>query len=417
MGLNHLRQRLARLGVGKGKLPPEKDRETRSLETLIEGKEWETSVGAFFHREHRYVSGTTHGSNRLSDWLALSSDSVALLADTTGSRVASLDRFVFIDTETTGLGGAGTLAFMVGLGWFNPQGDFEIHQCFLRSPGEEPAMLEILEEMISQNTALITFNGRSFDIPLLASRYIMARRRTYFDRLTHIDLLPFARRLWKRRLPSRSLGALEADILGLKRTEEDVPGSLIPYFYQQYLQTGDAHEMARVFYHNEQDILSMVALAIVLVSAFSSSEQAELPPPDRLSLALWHESREEFAEAEKAYRMAADDAEDELTRHETLTRYAALLKRLGRRQESVPLWEWIADLKLDVQGHEELAKTYEWHSVDLDKALEWTKKGIALAGSWSPGLTRTVKLKELNYRAERLDRKQNKLKSHKGEST
>jgi hypothetical protein len=413
MNLNHLRQRLARLGVVKGKLPPKKDRESHALETLVDGAVWETPVGVFFHRERLYASGAIHGPNKLRDWLELNSDAVEMLADARGGSLSSLDRFVFIDTETTGLGGAGTLAFMVGLGWFNPQGDFEIHQCFLRSPGEEVAMLGVIEEMIPRSAALVTFNGRSFDVPLLAGRYIMARRRSYFDTLPHIDLLPFARRLWKRRLPSRSLGALEVEVLGLKRTQNDVPGSLIPYLYHQYLQTGDAREMARVFYHNEQDILSMVALGIILVRAFASSEQTELPPQDRLSLAVWHDSRGEFVDAEAAYRTAADDVEDELTRHEILTRYAALLKRMDRRQEAVPLWEWIADLKLDVHGHEELARYYEWHSIDLRKALEWAQIGIALAESWPPGLIRSESLKALRHRAERLERKQKKRKNPK----
>jgi tetratricopeptide (TPR) repeat protein len=314
-------------------------------------------------------------------------------------------RFVFLDTETTGLGGVGALPFMVGLGFFNASDDFEVHQLFLRSPAEEPAMLDFIHDMLWPDGGLVTFNGRSFDVPLLLNRHILARKSTHLGSLPNLDLLPPARRLWKRRLPSCALGALEKDVLGIPRTTEDIPGWLIPTLYQQYLQTGNAREMLRVFYHNEQDILSMVVLGARLAQTFGEPDIADLPADDRLSVARWYENQGMPAECETAYRIALDEISDIDQRQEALARLAWLLKRAERRPEAVPLWEHLADLKQDATGHEELAKHYEWHEVDLQQALQWTEKGIGLAETWRPGLVRTETLQALNHRHERLTRK------------
>ena len=197
------------------------------------------------------------------------------------------------------------------------------------------------------------------------------------------------------------------DVLGLGRTHEDVPGSLIPTLYRQYLQTRSARDMVRVLYHNEQDLLSMVALGVQIAGAFNQPEAPALPVDDRLSLARWYLNQQMYDEAEAAYRLAAEEAPDADARYDALTGLAYLLKRADRRHEALPLWENLADLKYDALGHEELAKHYEWHTNDLEVALIWTKAALELASSWRPGLRRTEVLKSFNHRRERLLRKLN----------
>jgi tetratricopeptide (TPR) repeat protein len=266
-------------------------------------------------------------------------------------------------------------------------------------------MLTLLHEIIWPDGRLVTFNGRTFDIPLLSDRYIMSRLRTHVTRLPNLDLLHPARRLWKRRLASCRLSALEVDILGLNRASNDVPGHLIPYLYREYLRTGNGHDMIRVLYHNEQDILSMVSLGVTLARAFDEPEAPTLHIEDRLSLARWYAKRGMLAECETAYRLALDECPDEQTRYDALAGLSEMLKRIGRAQEAISLWEYIADLKFDTFGHEELAKYYEWQTKDLHTALLWTESGIALTETWRPGLRRTEAVRSLEARRSRLIRK------------
>ena len=406
MTLDDLRKRLRQMGVTTGQEFQPKPRPAPApIESLLDGLERQTEIGSFYEVAHPFPAETARGPLALAEWGSQDRTILAQIGGLDAASLPELDRFVFLDTETTGLGGAGAIPFLVGIGVFDAEGRFVVRQFFLRDPSEEDAMLGCLHEAVTPDSALVTFNGRTFDVPLLAGRYMLARRQTHVSRLPNLDLLNPARRLWKRRLPSCALGALEADILGIARTHADMPGSMIPWMYQQYLQTGDAHDMARVFYHNEQDILSMVVLAVILTRAFARPEAPGLHADDRISLARWYESRGMLAECEAAYRIAADEATDGEARQAALAGYAALLKRLDRREEAVALWECLADLRLDVDGHEELAKHYEWHAADLAEAMRWTEAGIALAESWRPGLRRIEALAALNHRRERLQRK------------
>jgi uncharacterized protein len=405
--MDELRRRLSRIGINTGQSFIPRPRQTgQPLEELVQGFIAETEQGPSFRITRIYPANTVHGTSHLGAWLTQKSESLARVGGDHALGRADLRRFVFLDTETTGLGsGTGTFAFLVGIGFFNDEDAFEVHQFFLRDPAEELAMLTLLHQIIWPDGGLVTFNGRTFDIPLLSDRYIMSRMRTHVTRLPNLDLLHPARRLWKRRLASCRLSALEVDILGLQRTGDDVPGHLIPYLYREYLQTGSGHDMMRVLYHNEQDILSMVSLGVTLARAFDEPEAPTLPIEDRLSLARWYGQRGMLVECEAAYRAALDECPDEQTRYDALTGLSAMLKRIGRAQEAISLWEYIADLKLDTSGHEELAKYYEWQVKDLRTALLWTEAGITLAESWRLGLRRTEAVHALEARRIRLMRK------------
>lgn len=404
--MDDLRRRLRRLGVTTGRnfKPKPHPRAGGDIDALVDGESVETPEGACYRVTRYYAPDTQHGARQLADWLGQSPAAFAGLADDDSLTGLDPSQFVFLDTETTGLGG-GAFAFLVGVGFFDGEGQFVVQQLFLQEPAHEPALLSLLHDLLEPDGALVTFNGRTFDVPLLASRCVMNRRRSILDALANLDLLHPARRLWRRRLPSCALSALETDVLGVQRTHADVPGSLIPYLYRQYLETRNARDMVRVLYHNEVDLLSMVSLGVTLARAFEQPEADGVHVDDRLSLAKWYASRSMMQEAERAFRAAADEAPDVETRYDALHGLAYLLKRADRREEAVGYWEFLADLKLDTVGHVELAKYYEWHVGDLACALDWTERGIALAESWRPGWRRTEALGELTHRRERLQRK------------
>jgi uncharacterized protein YprB with RNaseH-like and TPR domain len=182
--------------------------------------------------------------------------------------VAGAGRALFLDTETTGLsGGAGTVAFMIGFGYLNGT-RFCVEQVIMRAYSDEPALLSRAAEVISRFDAVITFNGDNFDLPLLESRFTMNRMREGWKALDRLDLMHPARRLWKRRLGSCRLDALEREILRRGRTD-DLPGSEAPRRFFEALKTGDFRPLDEVFEHNRLDVIALSSLLCALGEAYA----------------------------------------------------------------------------------------------------------------------------------------------------
>ena len=236
-----------------------------ALQARLNGQWWGHSEGQVLYAEEIFPVSMTYGRSKihlstslqqLSRWLGLET-----LATT------PLEQMLFLDTETTGLaGGAGTYAFMVGLGWFTEAG-FCLRQFFLRDPSEESEFLQVLAEQFVNKTLLVTFNGKSYDVPLLRNRFALKKQPFSLDSLDHLDLLTLARRLWSNRLPSRRLRALESEILGVERSEEDIEGHLIPDVYFGFLKNGEVGQLPQVFHHNKMDIEPMMAMASTTVGS------------------------------------------------------------------------------------------------------------------------------------------------------
>ncbi len=375
-----------------------------TVEDALGGEEITGDLGTYYVITRTYPPEHPHGSAALEDWLGQRLRSAAVYAGDERIGALSPRDFVFMDTETTGLGGAGTLVFMIGVGAFTEAGDFEIRQYFLRDPAEEAAMLAGLAEYLADFGAWATFNGRTFDVPLLASRYFMNRMRTNIEDWPNLDLLQAARRLY-RRLPSRRLGALETDVLGIRRTGEDIPGALIPALYAEYLQTGNAREMGRVAYHNLIDILSMVTLGACINAAFTDPYGPHVHAGDRVSIARWVEALS-IDEAEALYAYALDGEPDEDALTEALEGLAAILKSQGRYEEAAPLWEQLAALHpRDAAPRIELAKCYEWRTPDLKRAQEWAADAYAAASLRHPSARRAREIADIEHRLRRLARK------------
>ena len=404
-----LRDRLRQLGVHKGAAKvTSRAKRTLGLEALINGEVIETDYGPTFVHVERYASDHAHGRYALGDALSQSPSIAARLADLDDGQL-DLRRAVFIDTETTGLaGGTGTLVFLVGVGMFDQDNSFTVRQYFLRSPGEEAAMLLHLNDTLDQYDAVVSFNGRGFDLPLLQTRFTLARLNPRILTAPHLDLLFPARRIWRGRLESCRLSSLEYHILDIHRDQTDIPGELIPQMYFDYIRTGDASEMPRVLYHNVYDVLSMVSLSTHLIQLFDEDRISVRDVGDLFALGKWHADQDRIDQAERYLRQAVEVAADRESHHAAAVRLAALYKQLDRRAEAVPLWEAVVDRKnvLAVEACVELAKHYEWHEVDMKKAMKWTQRGLSITTHLKADVARNEWLAALTHRHERLEKKQ-----------
>jgi hypothetical protein len=404
-----LRQRLRRLGVVRGvrELAAQERRPRRAIEDVVSGRFHTTSRGRCFVVEARYPQAHRHGALSLADFLALPPRALAQLGQEDALAEVPAHGACFIDTETTGLsGGTGTMAFVVGLGFFEDD-TFRVDQYFLRDPGDEPAMVETLEEQLRDFEFLVSFNGRAFDVPILENRFILARTPPPTTAMPHLDLLPPARRLWSHGLPSCRLGTLETEILDVRREQADVPSGVIPFLYRDYLRTGDAREMKRILYHNLIDILSLVTLAVRLSRPLVEPQEAAGPVSgvELYGLGRWQTREGAVQEAERAYYCALESDIDPALRARTLWDLGLLLRRADRRDEAFAYWQQLAlEQPDDLRPYVELAKYFEWHVERPALAAAWTRAALARADAMA-GDPRRVTVEELRHRLARLERK------------
>ena len=228
-----------------------------------------------------YDAAHQHGATPLAWSLEATNAHITHLTRDAALAQVDLSRLLFLDTETTGLaGGAGTVAFLVGLAWFEGT-TLHLEQLLLRNFGDEPAMLERLLQRLTTASCVVTYNGKSFDWPLLRSRCVMHR----FDApvFPHIDLLHCARRVFGRRNMPLRLTGLETEIMGFIR-EDDIPGADIPATYFRFLRGASIDTLTAVVTHNAHDILAMVA-ALGLLAKRLDSPEASHDARDRLALA------------------------------------------------------------------------------------------------------------------------------------
>jgi hypothetical protein len=255
---------------------------------------------------------------------------------------------VLLDAETTGLGtGTGTLPFLVGVGTW--QGDlFVTRQLLLPEQSDESGYLAALAELIPSEACLVTYNGRSFDWPLLVARYRLHGRAAPAH-AAHLDLLPLARALWRHRLGDARLASVEATICGVRR-ERDLPGGLVPIRYLDYLRTGHGGLLREVMEHNRQDVISMALLLRVLamdlapVGRTGRSPQT-VHPGDLGGLGRAYARRRRHDEALACFDSALERSIDpwDAQRYEGIAiDRARTLTRLGRRAEAAGAWHAIA---------------------------------------------------------------------------
>lgn len=305
----------------------------------------------------------------------LSSSSLALLS---GKNMEECRRenICFLDTETTGLShGAGTVAFLVGIGFFARE-HFVVRQYLMRDYDEEVFLLSHVAEHMASSRMLCTFNGASFDLPLLESRYTLQRmREIYPEEKPHLDLLPIARRVWKMRLKTCNLRSVEEAVLHLFR-KDDLPGALVPQQYFSFLKTKDVALLEGILQHNAQDIISLAHILDRLVRLHDEPLLAQ-NPEDLFSLGRVWEKRGKAAGARLCYRAADKGSVSLLARGKMADSY----RRAGDWEAAAQVYAtMIASRQGGIGPLIALAKLYEHHIVDLPMALEYTRRAIVLAG-------------------------------------
>ena len=402
-----LADKLKSLGVkvGATEHPRPKPAEHTPIESVVPGDYRQTHYGETFVYEQRYPLNHLHGDIPLLPTTPLPDLLSAWAKDERISRLP-IEKFVFFDTETSGLaGGTGTYAFMVGAGRF--EGDeFILAQFFLRDPSEEPAMLEALADFIAPCEILVSYNGKSFDAPLLQTRYRLHEMPIPFESYAHLDLLHLARRLWRDRLTSRTLQSVEEHILSVGRTSEEVPGYEIPYLYFDYLRDKNAEPIKGVFYHNEIDILSLAALlnhaGTILADPFGESVNHSL---DVIAIAKLFEDLHQWDEAAHLYEHGLEGKLPQEDFMRTVKRLSILQRRRGDIEEAVKWWGRAAEDGY-IYAHVELAKHYEHRTKDFVVAKEYVLTALEMVKTEDfPFHEREHWLGELNHRLERLKRK------------
>lgn len=403
--MSSLADKLKSLGVKAGTshfLSPKPGSHT--IDSVVTGTFLSTPHGEAFVSEQVFGEEYLHGV--ISPYSKFPLSIISQWAN--DARIAELpiSKFAFLDTETSGVsGGTGTYAFLVGAARFVDD-KFVLQQFFLRDPSEEPAMLEALIDFLAPCEGLVTFNGKSFDAPLLVTRYSLHRIPVPFKNYAHIDLLPLARRLWRDRLPSRALKYLEEHVLGFTRISEEVPGYEIPWLYFDYLRTGDASPLGGVFYHNAMDVVAMAALlghvSELLADPYNGSVQHGL---DFIALGKLFEDLGHWDEAARLLERGLELGLAEADFGVAVKRLSILQKKRGDMDHALGLWE-AASQKGHVYAHIELAKYYEHKLRDVKTSIKWAKSARReIEKADLPAYIRKHWLSEIDHRLVRLERK------------
>jgi hypothetical protein len=367
-----------------------------------------TTLGPCVVVDRRYPADHLHGQLPLG-WCASHLDpagtAFALLAGASHAPTDEADQpadvkpLLFVDLETTGLaGGAGTHAFLVGCAWF--EGDsFRVQQFFMVGHALERALLGAVRDRLASGGPLVTYNGRTFDVPLLETRYVYHRQAPPIGDRPHLDMLPVARRLWRYARPlvdapgaqsdSCALGALERVLFGVQR-RGDVPGFEIPGRYFNFLRTGDATPLEPVLEHNRLDLVSLAALTSRALRLLADAPHGAERPRESLGLARIFERVGLLDRAEQCYERAValtagswhDD--DEFVAGEALRGLALRCRRAARHAEAAAHWEALTRLgrcpaALRREALEALAIHHEHRSRDLERARAYAEQSGHLA--------------------------------------
>jgi uncharacterized protein len=333
--------------------------------------------------------GTETGVNKFGEHLVLrrwweepsafeaSLETLRLIAPGAPDLAADLRNWLFLDTETTGLsGGTGTYPFLVGLAWWDG-GGLQVEQFFMRDHSEEHSVLLALKERLVERPVLVTFNGKSFDWPLLDTRYRMTRSIAAHVPEAHLDLLHPARHLWRLRLGSVRLAELEWHVLG-KRREADVISELIPQIYFNYLSGGAPDPLVPVFLHNQMDLVGLAALAARMFSLLAGPEAAGADAFEFYGMSRILERRGEASRARGLYTRAIAGHLPRAVGRAARLALARLAKRQGDFELATSLWmELRGALPDGILAYEELAKYYEHRVREPRRAAELMGEALA----------------------------------------
>lgn len=393
----NLRDKLKRFASEKQ--PARIERQSQDLAQILHGEEISNVFGSYYLVENRYPVNYVHGFCTLGDVLKSSPTNLAFIAKDDSIEKITPEDTIFLDTETTGLsGGAGTFAFLIGVGFFSDN-EFVIRQYFMRDYHEETALLYDLQELLGKCRAIVTFNGKSFDWPLIKARLIMNRFELPLDEYIQLDLLYPARRLWSKKLVACSLNSLEANILQVVRVN-DIPGFEVPQRFFAYIQTKRGELLADIFVHNRIDILSLVSLMNYYSMVVETAPQNLNCPWESCALARLYEKNKDWYNAIRYYQRVIELGKPKSCCVLSLSRLGLIYRRLSQWNLAEEIWMILANEVQDIQSYEELAKYYEHVCRDYVKAKNAASQGLSLALAEDK-----LKVPDFQYRLKRLDRK------------
>ncbi len=367
------------------------------LDQALPGAWHDTPDGPCYAVEMRYPVSQMRGPVALGHMLQKRPSTLWDAGRASQMRDMDARRLLFLDTETTGLsGGTGTYVFMVGVLFFSESGDeVVVRQYFLSDVSAERALLHALNDLFGNFTAVVTFNGKSFDWPLLETRYIYSRMRCVLRDPPHLDMLGPSRRLWNTTLASCSLETLESQILGVDRGF-DVPGWRIPSLYFQYLRAGHAGYVLPVFEHNRHDLLTLLALTCHVGRILDEPHAADLHAAELFGVAKLYEDLGRFTESLKAYERGLDFSPSPELRGLALRRLSFLYKHLQQRDEAVAIWDRMTSEGTHLMfPYLELAKHHEHKVKDYSSAEHYTLMAMQRAAN-------IVEQSELEHRLQRV---------------
>jgi uncharacterized protein len=355
------------------------------LADRIGGNLVENESGTFVTVSRMYPFGCQYGDMRLEESFVDSCIPLSAFLVKDAGREVNPSQLLFIDTETTGLGGAGTVPFLVGVGRFT-DGGFEVKQFLLPDYSDERAMLSALLADFSNSSVLVSYNGAAFDIPILQDRIIINRcdRQPQFE--LHLDILHSTRRLFRRRLKDCSLMNLEKALLGFERGE-DIPGYLIPSVFFDWVSNQKSDQMGAVLEHNRHDIVSLCLLFFHLKELFVTNGAQLLQVDDLYSLSRLYGRRREHYRSLTACERITDIAGERVA-DDILLHQGFVCKRLGQFDRAVELWTLLADKSVSsgregARAEEELAKLFEHQLRDLNSAERFAERIVARCQSSS----------------------------------
>ncbi|UCE66308.1 MAG: ribonuclease H-like domain-containing protein [Candidatus Zixiibacteriota bacterium] len=371
------------------------------------GKIRETDLGPVWMVETVYDEGYLHGRTELSK--SVRKTAQVFLGVENSQETVNLNGAAVIDTETTGLaGGTGTYPFIIGIGFWR-KNKFVVRQYILRDFSEEPAQLSSFAEDLNKTSSLLTYNGKSFDMPLLRTRFRINRMKVPFIEFPHIDLLHPCRRIYRNHFDSFNLTFLEAMILGFERVD-DVPSHLIPGIYFDFLQNRDDDLLIPILYHNRDDIVSLYMLAqetarrIDLALCGASNDDYMF-----LSLAKILFTSRDYNTAEKMLGFIKSDFAADTTNDDAMMMKSVTAKRVRDWDKAQSVWKQMIKCgRFGVFPHIELAKHLEHRAKDFHTALDLTNSAMKLL-EFERDFFSTAdyrkSLGELKYRQKRLKRK------------
>lgn len=405
----NLRNKLKNLEKNDTSQQPKKRNTEYLNKNAFRSKVIENEHGVYLKASEIYPLDYKHGLYKIKKFFKnLDTDILATIANAEDIEIKQniINSILFIDTETTGLmGGTGTVSFLIGIGYFNNE-EFVVEQYLMRDYDEETAMLTDIKSILKSHNIVVSFNGKSFDLPLIQSRLILNRLKMPGFNI-HVDLLHSARRLWSF-LDSCSLNSLEENILDYERID-DIPGHLIPGLYFEFLENKDLMQLVPILEHNRYDILSLVTLFSRLKEIHLDNTD-DLNPHELYQMGRIKEKEKNYESCINYLEKTIDNSGQDRLEYKAMKKLSWQYKRIDRYEKAVEIWqEMIEKNSVDIFPYVEIAKFFEHKENDYEKALIYTKQAIELLNKYRYITNNYDKeLKELKHRRERVSEKLSK---------